>query len=76
VPAWVLQELLSRLEHSQSEVDRADGPAPAAVCRGTLFTPHDYVPDVTAWGYADARADVARRGRRRVGGRHANRRAG
>jgi hypothetical protein len=76
VPAWLLHELLSRLEHSHSEVDRAGGPAPAAVCRGTLFTPHDYVPDVTAWGYADARADIARRTRRRVGGRHANRRAG
>ena len=76
VPAWLLHELLSRLEHSQSEVDRAPGLAPAAVCRGTLFTPHDYVPDVTAWGYADARADIARRARRRVGGRHANRRAG
>jgi hypothetical protein len=74
VPEWVLQELVSRLEHSQSEAERGRPMPP--VCRGTLFTPHDYVPDVTAWGYADARADVARRARRRVRNRHAHRRAG
>jgi len=75
VPDWVLHELLSRLEHSQSEVDRGQVPD-ASVCRGTLFTPHDYVPDVTAWGYADARADIARRARRRIRAKNADRRAG
>ncbi len=74
VPAWVLHELLARLEQSQTDVDR-DANSPA-VCRGTLFTPHDYVPDVTAWGYADARADVARRARRKPPSKHAHRRAG
>jgi hypothetical protein len=75
VPAWVLHELLGRLEHSQSDVDRGRAPD-ASVCRGTLFTPHDYVPDVSAWGYADARADIARRARRKIRGKNADRRAG
>ena len=74
VPAWVFHELLARLEQSRTDADR--GKKGPAVCRGTLFTPHDYVPDVTAWGYADARADVARRAPRRLPARHANRRAG
>ena len=76
VPAWLLHELLARLGHSQSEVGRGRREPAAPVCRGTLFTPHDYVPDVTAWGYADARADIARRARRKVRTRHADRRAG
>jgi Nucleotidyl transferase of unknown function (DUF2204) len=76
VPDWVLHELLARLEQDQSGVAR-DGTAPPPVCRGTLLTPHDYVDDVTAWGYADARADIARRARRRVRrANHAYRRAG
>ena len=75
VPDWVLHELLARFEHDQSLVDRGRVPD-TAVCRGTLLTPHDYVEDVTAWGYADARADVARRARRRVRVNHAHRRAG
>ncbi|HLW48976.1 MAG TPA: hypothetical protein VKW09_14580 [bacterium] len=76
VPDWVLHELLARLEQDQSLAVR-DRPPRAPVCRGTLLTPHDYVEDVTAWGYADARADIARRARRRLAvQRHAYRRAG
>jgi hypothetical protein len=75
VPEWIVHELLARLEHSQSEAARGRAPN-APVCRGTLLTPHDYVTDVTAWGYADARADIARRARRKVRSRHADRRVG
>jgi hypothetical protein len=76
VPDWVLHELLARLEQDQSLAERGRAPS-APVCRGTLLTPYDYVPDVTAWGYADARADIARRARRRLPPhRHAYRRAG
>lgn len=77
VPDWVIHELLARLEQDQSLAERGRN-STARVCRGTLLTPHDYVKDVTAWGYADARADIARRARRRVRTerRHAYRRAG
>jgi hypothetical protein len=76
VPDWVFGELLARLEQDRHRVDRR-GPRPAPVCRGTLLTPHDYLEDVTAWGYADARADIARRPRRRPRrAHHAHRRAG
>jgi hypothetical protein len=82
VPDWVLHELLARLEQDQSLAERLPSAPLPPVCRGTLLTPHDYVPDVTAWGYADARADIARRARprpparRRPRLRHAHRRAG
>jgi hypothetical protein len=76
VPDWVLHELLARLEQDKSLAERGRA-ARAPVCRGTLLTPYDYVPDVTAWGYANARADIARRTRRRLPShRHAYRRAG
>jgi hypothetical protein len=70
VPRWVLDELSGRLAR-----ERRDSPT-APVCRGTLLTPHDYEPDVTVWGYADARADAARRGPRRLRRHDAHRRAG
>jgi hypothetical protein len=76
VPGWVLDELLAKLEHDRNRVHRG-GPRPAPVCRGTLLTPHDYIEDVTAWGYADARADIAREPRRDPRrAHHAHRRAG
>ena len=75
VPAWVLRELVARLEHAGNDAGRGRRPD-LSVCRGTLLTPYDYVPDVTVWGYADARADIARRARRKIRTRHANRRAG
>lgn len=50
VPAWVMQELVQRL---QREVDE---PAPAdRICRGTLLSREQYLVDVDWWGYGDAR---------------------
>ena len=47
VPAWVTDELLARLRDEPPTNDR--------VCRGTLLAALQYLPDVTEWGYADAR---------------------
>jgi len=48
VPRWLMQELIGRLQ--------AQVTLPAAkvrVCRGRLFSPRDYVTDITEWGFAD-----------------------
>ena len=48
VPRWLMEELTGRL--------RAQVALPAArvrVCRGRLFSPRDYLPDITEWGFAD-----------------------
>ncbi|HEY8570955.1 nucleotidyltransferase [Phenylobacterium sp.] len=48
IPRWVMDELTGRL---QAQVG-----LPAArvrVCRGRLFSPRDYVTDITEWGFAD-----------------------
>jgi hypothetical protein len=48
IPTWVMEELTSRL--------KAQVGLPAArvkVCRGRLFSPRDYVTDITEWGFAD-----------------------
>ena len=51
VPAWVLEELTGRL------LEEARGGAADAgrVCRGTLLSREQYLVDLNAWGYADAR---------------------
>lgn len=64
IPAWVTRELLGRLERELA------APAPTTpLCRGTLLSRAQYLVDVTAWGYRDARltapatmdaADIAR----------------
>ena len=41
--------------------EEASGSEPERVCQGTLLSRAQYLPDVTAWGYADAR--TAPRGR-------------
>jgi hypothetical protein len=50
IPNWVMQELTRRLESVQSAP-----PAPAHICQGTLLSRQQYLVDVTAWDYADAR---------------------
>lgn len=48
IPRWVMEELTGRL---QAQVG-----LPAVrvkVCRGRLFSPRDYVTDITHWGFAD-----------------------
>ena len=47
VPTWVLDELMDRV--------RAEPPAEANVCRGTLLSWDQYLPDVKERGYDDAR---------------------
>jgi hypothetical protein len=50
VPRWVMDELLARLS---PELDRdADG---ERLCRGTILSRQQFLPDVTEWGYADGR---------------------
>jgi hypothetical protein len=48
VPRWLLDELLSRLQH------QINLPTPRTkVCRGRLFSKKDYMVDVVEWGFAD-----------------------
>ena len=48
IPRWLMQELTERLQ-AQLELP----PARIKVCRGRLFSPRDYVTDITDWGFAD-----------------------
>ena len=48
VPRWLMEELTARL---QAQVSLP--PARVKVCRGRLFSPRDYVTDITEWGFAD-----------------------
>jgi hypothetical protein len=48
VPAWIIEELTGRL---QAQIGLP--PARIRVCRGRLFSPRDYVTDITEWGFAD-----------------------
>lgn len=50
IPAWVMAELLRRLEAEQ----RRPAP-PSTLCRGTLLSRAQYLIDVEEWGYRDAR---------------------
>jgi hypothetical protein len=52
VPRWVLRGLLGRLEWELG----AEVPG-RRVCQGTLLSARQYLPDVEAWGYEDARLD-------------------
>jgi hypothetical protein len=47
-PGWLMAELVSRLQ-AQAGLP----PARVKVCRGRLFSPRDYVTDITEWGFAD-----------------------
>jgi hypothetical protein len=50
IPAWLIQELLERL---QSETDTViEEPK---ICRGTLLSRIQYLKDITDWGYQDGR---------------------
>ncbi len=50
VPAWVMGELLRRLQGESA-------PAGRRVCQGTLLSRIQYTIDMDRWGYADARLD-------------------
>lgn len=49
-PRWVMDELVDRLR-----TEMAAAPAREAICRGTLISRQQYLPDIEEWGYADAR---------------------
>lgn len=48
VPKWLMEELIGRL-NAQLHLP----PANVKVCRGRLFSPRDYVIDITEFGFAD-----------------------
>jgi hypothetical protein len=49
VPRWLIDELLERLNA------QLDMPTPERkVCRGRIFSPRDYLIDVSQWGYSEA----------------------
>ena len=50
VPAWVMQELLARTADELGADARV-----GRVCRGTILSRQQYLPDVTEWGYTDGR---------------------
>lgn len=56
VPRWLLDELLGRLDAQVSM------PLPSVkVCRGRIFSPRDYSPDVTKWGFSEAFGNLEER---------------
>ena len=48
IPGWLMQELTERLK-----AQLGLPPARIRVCRGRLFSPRDYLTDITEWGFAD-----------------------
>jgi hypothetical protein len=61
VPAWVMKELMRRLEtslHTPADEDR--------VCRGAILSRGQYLVDVGEWGYADGRLADGRMSAREI----------
>ncbi|MFU8803864.1 MAG: nucleotidyltransferase [Bradymonadaceae bacterium] len=52
IPRSVMIELLDRLVEEEGRGSEATN-----ICRGTLLSRHQYMVDVEAWGYADARVE-------------------
>jgi hypothetical protein len=50
IPQEVMAELLRRLRWELGQV-----PSPEQVCQGTFLSREQYLPDITCWGYEDAR---------------------
>jgi hypothetical protein len=50
LPGWVMQDLIRRLEGALSAA-----PPRERVCRGTLLSRQQYLPDVEQWSFLDAR---------------------
>ena len=48
VPQWLLDELLERIR-----VQNSIPPPGMKVCRGRIFSPRDYLTDVTEWGFSE-----------------------
>jgi hypothetical protein len=52
IPAWVTQELMRRLSRETASVPVVDA---SPVCRGTILSRSQYLPDIERRGYRDAR---------------------
>jgi hypothetical protein len=50
VPAWILTELTQRLQ-----AETRTPPPASRLCRGTLLSRGQYLTDIGAWDYLDAR---------------------
>ena len=50
VPAWVIQELSTRLAMETSQPDARE-----TICYGTILSRQQYLADIQQWGYTDAR---------------------
>jgi len=48
IPQWLFDELIDRVK-TQDQLPAAS----VKICRGRLFSPRDYVPDISEWGFAD-----------------------
>ena len=48
IPRWLMEELMDRLR-----AHLVLPPPKVKVCRGRLFSPRDYVHDISEWGFAD-----------------------
>ena len=48
VPRWLLDELFDRIR-----VQNSIPPPSMKVCRGRIFSPRDYMTDVTEWGFSE-----------------------
>ncbi len=56
IPRWLFDELLERLQA------QADMPQPnKKVCRGRLFSPRDYLIDVSEWGFSEVVGNLEER---------------
>lgn len=56
IPRWLFDELVERLQ-AQAEM-----PAPSMkVCRGRLFSPRDYCPDIQEWGFSEVVGNLEER---------------
>jgi hypothetical protein len=61
VPAWVMKDLMARLE---GELDTVSGER--KVCRGAILSRGQYLVDTGDWGYADGRLADGRMSRREI----------
>lgn len=50
IPDWVMTRMIEQLQ-----ADAAGQPAGERICRGTYLSRAQYLPDITDWGYHDAR---------------------
>jgi len=48
IPRWLFETLIERIR-AQAELP----PAEVRICRGRLFSPRDYLIDISEWGFAD-----------------------